>query len=118
MPSNGTISSTANLSVYSDSGCTQPLTSLNWGTLTAGETTNQTIYIKNTSSGLSLTLNMTTSSWYPTTASGEMTVTWNQQNTDLQPGSSVPAIITLTVSPTEVDLTTFSVQIDIGGTNP
>src|SRR5208337_3471920 len=102
----------------SDSGCTQPLSSINWGTLTAGGTSTQTIYIKNTSSGLSLSLSMTTTSWSPTSANGPITITWNQQGTDLQPGASVAAILTLTVSSSISDITSFSVQISISGTNP
>ncbi len=118
LASAGTISTSANLGVYSNSACTTSLSSINWGTLTAGGTSTQTIYVKNTSSGLSLTLNMTTSSWNPTTANGPITITWNQQSTDLQPGASVAATLTLTVSSSINDVTSFSVQICITGTNP
>jgi hypothetical protein len=58
--STGTVSASANLGVYSNSACTTPLSSINWGTLTAGGTAIQIIYVKNTGSGLSLALNMTT----------------------------------------------------------
>jgi len=118
LTSTGTVSTSANLSVYSDSACTTPLSTINWGTLTAGGNTTQTIYIKNTSSGVSLTLNMTANGWSPTSADGPVAITWNQESTDLQPGQSVAATITLTVSPTEVGITTFSVQINIDGTSP
>ena len=114
----GTVSTSANLGVYSNSACTIPLSSINWGTLTAGGTTAQAIYIKNTSIDLSLTLSMTTSSWSPASANGPITITWNQQNTDLQPGASVEAILTLTVSSSISNVTGFSVNINIGGTNP
>ncbi len=118
MSSAGTVTTSAGIGVYSNPGCTTSLSSINWGTLTVGGTTTQTIYVKNTSSGLSLTLNMTTSSWNPASADGPITITWNQQSTDLQPGASVAAILTLTVSSTIVDITSFSVNINIGGTNP
>jgi len=118
LTSSGTVSTSANLGVYSDSGCTQSLSSINWGTLTAGSVVNQVVYIKNTSSGISLTLNMTTSNWSPTTANGPITITWNQQSTDLQPGASVAATITLTVSSSIVNVSSFSAQINIGGTSP
>ena len=114
----GTISTSVNLGVYSDSACTIPLSSISWGTLTPGGTTTQTIYIKNTSIDLSLTLSMTTSSWSPASANGPITITWNQQSSDLQPGASVAAILTLTVSSSISDVTSFSVNINIGGTNP
>jgi hypothetical protein len=116
--STGVVSTSANLGVYSNSGCTTSLSSISWGTLTPGGTTTQTIYVKNTSSGLSLTLSMTTTSWSPASANGPITITWNQQNTDLTPGQSVSATLTLTVSSSISDITSFSVQISITGTNP
>ena len=116
--STGVVSTSANLGVYSNSGCTTSLSSIPWGTLTSGGTTTYTIYVKNTSSGLSLTLNMTTTSWSPASANGPITITWNQQGTDLQPGASTTATLTLTVSSSIVDITSFSVNIVIGGTSP
>jgi len=114
----GAVSTSANLGVYSNSACTTPLSSINWGTITAGGNTTQTIYIKNTSSGVSLTLNMTTTGWSPTSVNGPVTITWSQQGTDLQPGQSIAATLTLAVSSSEVGITSFSVQINIGGTSP
>jgi hypothetical protein len=111
------VSTSAGLAVYSNSACTTSLSSINWGTLTAGGTTTQTIYVKNTSSGLSLTLNMTTSSWSPASANGPIAIKWNQQSTVLQPGASVAAVLTLTVSSSISGVTSFSVNINIGGTN-
>ncbi|MGA3061510.1 MAG: hypothetical protein ABSD92_14240 [Candidatus Bathyarchaeia archaeon] len=83
-----------------------------------GAVVNQTVYIKNTSTGLSLTISMTASNWTPTAANGPITVAWNKEDTDLQPGASIAANIILTVSPTIVNITNFNVQINISGTNP
>jgi len=115
--SNGQVNTSANLSVYSNSACTTPLNSINWGTLPAGGNITQTIYIKNTGVGLSLALNMETSNWSPACADGPITLTWNQVGTRLQPGQAVAAILTLTVSPTIADVTNFNVQINITGMN-
>jgi archaellum component FlaG (FlaF/FlaG flagellin family) len=101
--------------VYSDSACTTSLSSVNWGTLTPGGTITQTIYVKNTGD-LSLTLGMTTSSWSSASANGPITITWNQQGIDLQPGQSIAATLTLTVSSSISDTTSFGVQICITGT--
>ncbi len=57
--STGGINVSASLGVYSDSSCNNPITSVNWGNLTCGGTTSQTIYIKNTGQGVSLALSMT-----------------------------------------------------------
>jgi hypothetical protein len=117
MSSSGTVTATANLGIYSNSACTTPWSSLAWGTLTPGTTTTQAIYIKNIGNSLSLTLNMTTSNWNPTTANGPITLTWNRENTRLTPGQSVAANLTLTVSSNITDVTNFSVQINITGAN-
>jgi hypothetical protein len=117
IPSSGTITTSANLGVFSDSGCTASLSSINWGTLTPGGNITQTIYVKNTSVGLSLTLNMSTSNWNPVNANGPVTVSLNQVGTRLQPGQSVAAVLTLMVSSSITDITNFSVQINIIGTN-
>ena len=110
-----TVTSTASLGIYSDSACTTPLTSISWGSLTPGGTTTQTIYIKNTGT-VSLTLSMATSNWSPTSANGPITITWNKAGTVLSSGQSTSAVLTLTVSSGITDITSFSVQISITGT--
>ena len=45
--SSGVIS-TANLGIYSDSACTQRITSINWGNLSPSSSVTRTVYIKNT----------------------------------------------------------------------
>src|SRR3990170_7968755 len=92
VPSNGTVSA-VNIGVYSDSACTQNLTSINWGTLYPDNTTTKTIYVKNTGT-LPVTLTMTTGSWVPTTASSVLTLTWNPQSTVLNVDQSTSATLT------------------------
>jgi hypothetical protein len=116
LSSTGSINASPNLGVYSDSACTTTLSSINWGTITPNSTVTQTIYIKNTGTGASLVLHMVPSSWNPTSASTYMTITWNRESTTLAPGASTAATITLTVSSSIVDITSFSVQITITGT--
>jgi hypothetical protein len=112
--SNGTISA-VNVGVYSDSACTQNLTSINWGTLYPGNSTTRTIYVKNTGT-LPVTLTMTNGSWVPTTANTVLTLTWNRQSTVLNAGQSINAILTLTVASSTGSLTDFSFNIIITGT--
>jgi hypothetical protein len=116
LSSSGSVITSANVSVYSDSACQTNLTTINWGNLSAGANVQRTIYVKNTGTGCSLSLSMTNSNWIPSTASGNMTLTWNQEGKRLNPDQSVAALITLAVSPTIVDITNFSVQISITGT--
>ena len=111
----GSVSTTANLGLYSDSTCQTPLTSIEWGAPTPGTSITRIIYIKNTGIGVSLSLSLTTSNWDPPIADGPITVTLDKTGTRLSPGQSTAASITLTVSPTTVDINNFNLAITITG---
>jgi hypothetical protein len=116
---NHTISSTGSITavgvgVYSDSGCTNPLSTINWGSLSPGATATQTIYVRNEGT-VSETLTMATGSWSPGTASSYINLTWNEQNDVLTPGSVVEATLTLTVSSSINGISSFSFSITITG---
>ena len=113
VPSNGTVTA-VNVGVYSDSECTQNLTSISWGTLYPGNSTTRTIYVKNTGT-LPVTLTMTSGSWVPTTANTVLTLTWNRQNTVLNAGQSTSATLTLTAASSTGTLTDFTFNIIITG---
>ena len=55
--STGTIVTTPNIGVYSNSACTTNMTAINWGTVAAGGSVTQTVYVKNTGTG-SITLSL------------------------------------------------------------
>jgi hypothetical protein len=115
VPSTGTVSA-VNVGVYSDSQCTQNLTSISWGNIAPGGTATYTIYVKN-SGTVQMTLNMTTNSWNPASANGPITLIWNKEATVLSAGSSTSATLTLTVSSSiSSSITTFSFNIVITGT--
>jgi hypothetical protein len=116
LSTNGSITVTPNLGLYSDSNCTNSLSTIDWGTITPGNNQTRTVYVKNTGTGTSLTLSISTNTWNPTNANGPITISWNQENTRLTPGQSTAAIIRLTSSSSIVDVTNFSVQILISGT--
>ncbi|MCW4007319.1 MAG: hypothetical protein NWF09_01320 [Candidatus Bathyarchaeota archaeon] len=114
IPATGTIS-TINLEAYSDAACSQPLTSIDWGTLSPGATVTKTVYLKNTGN-VQMTLSMTTNSWSPTNANGPITITWDRESATLPAGQSIAAVITLRVSSSISGITSFSVNIVITGT--
>ena len=114
--SSGTITASPNIALFSDSACSIPITTIDWGALSAGGTVTQTIYVKNIQGTAPLTLGMTTNNWVPTTANGPLSLTWNRQGTVLSPGQSTQATITLTASPSTSGITSFSVQITITAT--
>ena len=106
---------TVNVGVYSDSAYSQPLTSIDWGTISPGTTVTRTIYVKNTGN-TQITLSMTTNGWSPTSANGPLTLTWNREGTTLSAGISTAATLTLSISSSISGITTFSVNIVITGT--
>ncbi len=111
-----TIVSTPNIGVYSDSNCSQTLSSISWGSITPGGSATQTIYLKNTGN-VPLTLTMTSNSWNPSTASSYMTLSWNKQSSTLDVNQVTAAELTLTVNSNINGVTTFSVNIVITGTS-
>jgi hypothetical protein len=114
VPLNGSITA-VNLGVYSDSTCTQTVTSLNVGTLNSGATATQTVYVKNTGN-VPETLTMTTANWNPSNANSSLTLSWNRQNYVLPAGQSISAILTLTAASNTNGLTTFSCDVTLTGT--
>ena len=115
VPSSGTITTTPNIGIYSDSACTTSMTSISWGSITAGGTATQTVYVKNTGTG-TITLSLGASNWSPSGASSYITASWNKDGTQLSAGQSVAATITLTVSSSINGITSFSNTIVITGT--
>jgi hypothetical protein len=112
--SSGTVTA-VNVGVYSDYGCTQTLTSINWGTIAPGSSVTSTVYVKNTGN-TQITLSMTKTGWNPVGADGPITVTWNKESTTLTAGASTTATLTLSVSSGISGITTFSVNIVVTGT--
>jgi hypothetical protein len=115
VPSSGTITTTPNIGIYSDNTCTSSMTSISWGSITAGGTATQTVYVKNTGTG-TITLTLSASNWSPSGASSYITISWNKDGTQLSAGQSVAATITLAVSSSVNGITTFSNSIVITGT--
>jgi hypothetical protein len=111
--SSGSITA-VNVGVYSDSACTQNLTSISWGTISPGSSVTRTIYVKNTGN-TQITLNMATNGWSPEGANGQITLAWNRQSTTLSAGASTAATLTLTVSSSISGVTSFSFNIVITG---
>jgi hypothetical protein len=114
VPSNGTITA-INLGVYSDTACTIMLTTLNWGSLSPGASTTQTIYIKNTGN-VAETLTLSTTSWNPANSPTYLSVNWDRQGATLNPGATISATLTLTATTGASALSTFGVNIVITGT--
>ena len=115
VPSSGTITA-VDVGVYSDSACTQNLTSIDWGTILPGNSVTETIYVKNTGNAR-IYLTMTTTNWNPSTADGPITITWNiGEDWVLGVDNVHTATLTLSVSSSISGISDFSVDIVITGT--
>ena len=114
--SSGTVTTSPNIGVYSNSACTSNLTSIPWGSIASGSSTTQTIYVKNTGTG-TLTLGLSAANWSPAQASTHITISWNKQGTQLTAGQSIQAVVTITVSSNITGITNFSNTISITGTS-
>jgi hypothetical protein len=114
--STGRINTTANIGIYSDSACTQPLSAIDWGNLTVGTTSNYLVYVKNMGN-VRQTISLSANAWVPSTAAQYLDVTWDQNNTALNPAQVVTGNIKLAVATiVDTDITTFSNNITITGT--
>lgn len=114
IPSSGTVT-TVNVGVYLDDECTENCTSISWKPLYPGNSTSQTIYVKNIGT-VPITLSMTADSWEPTNACDYLTLDWDRNGEILEVGDKVSANLTLTADPDTGDLSEFSFNIVIIGT--
>jgi hypothetical protein len=115
VPSHGHIQGIS-VNLYSNAGCTVPLTSVDWGNINNGTSTNSTIYVKNEGTA-NMTLTMTASGWSPLNATTYITLTWDRESYVLANQTSVAANLTLTVSPLLTDGMDFSMSVTITGTS-
>jgi hypothetical protein len=113
--SNNIIINAVGVEAYSNSACTQPVTSLNVGYVNPDTVVNQTIYVKN-SGTMPITLTMIANSWSPTATPSCLTLTWNRQNYILDAEDSVSATLMLSVASDKVGVTTFNCNVTIVGT--
>jgi archaellum component FlaG (FlaF/FlaG flagellin family) len=116
VPSHGTITGSAEIDVYSDQNATTTCSSINWGTLSPGYSTTQTIYIKNTGN-LPQTLSMNTTAWNPTEANTVLTLTWNKEGTSIAADEVIAATLNLTAASDTGTLLDFSFDIKVYGSN-
>ena len=105
-----------NVEIFTNIECTQSCNNINWGTLTPGEPFTQTIYIKN-SGNTPITLFMTTENWTPTNANTYLNLSWDKENTNLNPDQVVLASLTLSVSLEIETINDFNFDIIITGVN-
>lgn len=108
-------SPTVQLGIYSDSGCTTALSTVSWGTLSPGGTATSTIYVRNEGS-VPVTLSAQAANWNPASAQSSFTFSWDRNGYILAAGVTVQAVLSLTVSSSISNVTSFSFDITITAT--
>lgn len=95
--------------IYWNKDCTNTTHSLNWGFMDPNSRNNLTIFIRNEGNSAA-SLRLTTSNWNPINASSYMPLSWNYSGQIIKPNEVIPIKLTLTVSPTIIDITNFSFE--------
>jgi hypothetical protein len=102
--------------VFWDNSCTSNVTFIDWGLLEPGATVNVTVYIQN-KGNVPVVLNMITDNWDPDSASDYITLTWNREGYILNTKTPVvEAVLTLSILSNVSEVTSFSFDIIITGT--
>ncbi|MCW4048052.1 MAG: hypothetical protein NWE99_10930 [Candidatus Bathyarchaeota archaeon] len=106
---------TVGIEAFSDANYAVPLTQINWGALSPGETKNFTCYVKSTSN-VNASLTVATNNWSPSQAATYITLNWNREGTIIKPGEVLTAIFTIQVSQAVQNVSSFNFDIVITAT--
>ena len=98
--------------VYWDQACSNPVSSISWGTIDPASGVNKTVYIKNTGNNAA-TLSLTTSNWSPSNASSYMTLSWDYNGQPINVNAVIQVKLTLSVLSSISGITSFSFDITI-----
>lgn len=98
--------------IYADEGLTKEISAVDWGAIPPGGTSAVTFWIKSAST-VPVNLTLATDSWNPSSAAQYLTLSWDYNNSTIQPNAVIVTDLTLKVSPQVSAITTFSFDIVI-----
>lgn len=101
--------------IYWENTCINNISTIDWGYIEPSSTQNITVYIRNEGT-VPMTLNMTTNNWDPLSASTYLTLGWNREGSQVNPNMVLETVLTLSVSSSINDISDFSFDITITGT--
>jgi hypothetical protein len=107
---------TIGVGIYSDSSCSNILSSINWGTLEPGSDKTFTYYILNSGNSPSI-LSLQMSNWNPPEAATDISLIWDYEGQVLNVNETIAVTFTLTVSPMTEEITNFNFDITIIGSS-
>ncbi len=105
---------TVEIDVYSDQACTQTLTDVIWGEIETGESSSETIHVKN-NGDTNVFLSLDTENWSPENATDYMNLYWNYDGTSIPPGQVRSIVLTLSISGSCPAMSEFNFDILIIG---
>lgn len=105
---------TLGVTAWQDVNLTSPLTLVDWGILEPGQSKIISCYIRNEGNS-PLTLSLWTENWQPLNASNYINLSWNLEDAVIEVDEALKADLTLTVSPSIMNITSFSFDIIISG---
>jgi hypothetical protein len=100
--------------VYWDAALTNEVSSIDWGVLEPGLSSNKTVYILNDGES-SISLTLSTSNWNPSNASQFITLNWDYDGESIAPSENVKVTFELAISANISGITNFSFDIVIIG---
>ena len=98
--------------VYWDSGCSQTVSSIDWGSAEPGAVKNVTGYIRNEGNA-PITLSLQTANWNPPNATDYISLSWNYSGQTIGPNQVVAVTLSLSISSSITGITSFSFDIVI-----
>ena len=98
--------------VYGDSGCTQSVSSIDWGLAEPGAVKNVTVYIRNEGNA-PITLSLQTANWNPANAANYISLSWSYGGQTISPNQVVGVTLSLSISSSITGITSFSFDIII-----
>jgi len=103
-----------NIGIYWDSSCTNEVSLIDWGMIEPGTTENVTLYVMNTGNS-NVMLSMNKTNWLPSSASNYITLSWDYENQSIGPSQVLQTTLTLSMSPSIQEITSFSFDIVFTG---
>ncbi len=98
--------------VYGNAEQTAIISAIEWGSLTPGDYSNVTIWVKNNGTA-PINLALATQNYVPATAQQYLTLSWNYGNQTIAPNATLPIELRLTASSQTKGFTDFSLGITI-----
>lgn len=102
------------IDVYTDQGCTQVMSVVDWGEITAGGSSYATVFVRNNGQ-TDVVISLETENWTSQTAYNYMSVSWDYGGSVISPGGVVEVRLELSVDSDCPALTSFGFDIVIIG---